>query len=113
MTTENEGLPARPFFNCTPEGLTILDAANASSLLRAESMVPWMEFAKGQGNMIDSTPRKLASRDGDSIAVECDGCTVHIDFEAGTARKVTADGEFVYMGSIEERNDGMGYIAVS
>ena len=46
-------------------------------------------------------------------AVECEGGTVHIDFEDGTARKVTADGEFVYMGSIDERNDGMGYIAVS
>ena len=113
MTTENEGLPARPFFNCTPEGLTILDAANASSLLRADSVEPWMVFTKGQGNMIDSTPRKLASRSGARIAVECEGGTVHIDFDAGSARKVTADGEFVYMGSVEERNDGMGYIAVS
>ena len=113
MTTENEGMPARPFFNCTPDGLTILDAANASSLLQADSMVPWMVFTKGQGNIIDSTPRRLASRSAERIAVECEGGTVHIDFEDGTARKVTADGEFVYMGSIDERNDGMGYIAVS
>ncbi len=113
MTTENEGMPARPFFNCTPDGLTILDAANASSLLQADSMVPWMVFTNGPGNIIDSTPRRLASRSGERISVECEGGTVHIDFDDGTARKVTADGEFVYMGSIDERNDGMGYIAVS
>ena len=113
MTTENEGLPARPFFNCTAEGLTVLDAADANSLLRPESVVPWMVFMKGPGNMIDSTPRRAASRGGDRVEVECDDGTVHIDFEAGSARKVTADGEFVYMGSIEDRNDGMGYIAVS
>ena len=113
MTTEPEGLPTKPFFHCTPEGLSILDAADANSLLRADSVVPWMVFTKGEGNMIDSTPMKLASRNGDRITVECDGCTVHIDFDAGSARKVTAEGEFVYMGAIEERNDGMGYIAVS
>ena len=113
MTTENEGLPARPFFNCTAERLTILDAANASSLLRADSAVPWMVFTNGPGNVIDSTPRRAASRGGETVSVECEGGTVHIDFEAGTARKVTADGEYVYMGSIEDRNDGMGYIAVS
>ena len=25
MTTEPEGLPTKPFFHCTPEGLSILD----------------------------------------------------------------------------------------
>ena len=45
--------------------------------------------------------------------VECEGGTVHIDFEDGRAKKVTAQGEFIYMGDLEDRNEGLGYIPVS
>ena len=113
MTLEHDGLPARPFFNCSPDGLSIVDGAQGSNLLRADSVQTWMEFKKGENNVIETTPRKLASRDGDLVAVECEGCTVHIDFADGMARKVTPDGEYVYMGGLDERNDGKGYIPIS
>lgn len=113
MIPDTDGLPARPFFSCSPKGLSIVDGAQATSLLSAESIEPWIFFENGESNIIDSTPRKVASREGQQIAVECEGGTVHIDFEEGRARKVTPDGEYVYMGTLDERNEGMGYIAVS
>ena len=113
MSQDTDGLPTRPFFNCSPEGLFIVDGAQAKNLLSAESMEPWIIFENGESNIIDSTPQKVASREGQQIAVECEGGTVHIDFEEGRARKVTPDGEYVYSGTLDERNDGMGYISVS
>lgn len=67
MTLKADGLPAKPFFRCSPEG-----------------------FVR-----------------------ECEGGMVHIDFAEGRAQKVTPQGEFVYLGTLEERNEGRGYIAVS
>jgi hypothetical protein len=113
MTLETNGLPAKPFFTCDADGLSILDAAQANNLLSAYSIQPWMDFKNGQGNIIDTIPRKVTARDGQQITVECEDGMVHIDFEEGKARKVTPAGEYVYMGALEERNDGMGYIAVS
>jgi hypothetical protein len=72
-----------------------------------------MNFKNGDGNVIDSVPKKVATREGQQITVECEGGTVHIDFAEGRARKVTPEGEFVYLGTLDERNDGMGYIAVA
>jgi len=113
MTLEADGLPARPFFTCNREGLTIVDTSQANAAMRSGAFEPWMVFEHGEGNVIDSVPRKVASWDRSRLAVECEGGTVHIDFEYGTARKTTAEGEFIYMGSIDERNEGMGYIPVS
>ena len=113
MNLDAYGLPSRPFFSCSPEGLVIVDAGEAKDLLRSCSLEPWMDFKHGVNNIIDTVPKRVVSWEGDMIMVECDGGTVHIDFAEGSARKVTTEGEFVYLGTLEERNEGRGYIAVS
>jgi hypothetical protein len=113
MTGVAFGLPARPFFSCNSEGLAIVDAGQARDSFRSRSLEPWMYFKQGLDNVIDTIPRKIVGRDGDVITVECDGGTVVIDFAEGQARKITSEGEFVYLGTLEERNEGLGYLAVS
>ncbi len=112
MTLDGAGLPAKPFFNCSPKGLSIVDAGSVSNPLQLGSLEPWMEFNHGEGNVIDTVPLKVVGRERGQVAVECEGGTVHIDFKEGRVRKVTPDGEFVYMGTVEERNEGRGYMAV-
>lgn len=113
MTQEADALPARPFFTCSPEGLVIVDGGQANNLSRLESIDPWMDFKNGDSNVIDAIPRRVTTWEGQQITVECEDSTVHIDFAEGRARKFTQDGEYVYLGTLDERNDGMGYIAVS
>jgi len=116
MSQQEGTFPAKPFFSCTPDEFIIVDADAAKSALRTGSMgsiEPWMTFKRGDGNVIDSVPHKMATRQEDMVAVECEDGTVYIDFAEGRARKVTSQGEFVYMGTLEDRNDGRGYIPVS
>ena len=113
MTPDSRPLPTRPFFSCTPEEFVIVDASEAKGSLRDGSLKPWMSFSCGDGNIIDTVPRKVSSWHGDQVAVECEGGTVHIDFAEGSACKTTTQGEFVYMGTLEDRNDGRGYIPIS
>ena len=113
MTLESDTLPAKPFFTCSPEGLVIVDGGQMNDPSRLAFIEPWMNFKNGESNVIDGVPRRVASWYGQQITVECESSTVHIDFGEGRARKVTPDGEFVYLGTLDERNDGMGYIAVS
>ena len=113
MTMEIEGLPSRPFFSCTAEGLDILDQADMKGSARLDAIEPRIRFELGDRNIIDSRPRKAASSKPGQVTVECESGTVHIDFEDGRAKKVTAQGEFVYMGGLEDRNEGLGYIPVS
>ena len=72
-----------------------------------------MDFKHGASNIIDTIPRKVVSWDRDQVVVKCDGGTVLIDFAEGQARKATNEGNFVYLGTLEERNEGRGYIAES
>ena len=113
MTPAADALPKRPFFACSPEGLVIVDGGQANNLSRLESIEPWMSFKNGARKVLDATPRRVATWEGQQITVECEGSTVHIDFAEGRARKVTPEGEYVYLGTLDERNDGMGYIAVA
>ena len=55
----------------------------------------------------------MVSRQGDEITVECEDGVVRIDFTQGLARKVTSEREFAYMGTLEERNDGRGYMPLA
>lgn len=113
MTLEDQDLPRRPFFSCTPEGITIVDTDEAKSALRGGSIKPWMSFKVGQANIIDTIPLRVVSRQGNEIRVECEGGTVRIDFSEGRAWKSTPGGEFVYKGGLEERNEGKGYLRLS
>ncbi|MBF8267279.1 MAG: hypothetical protein HW388_787 [Dehalococcoidia bacterium] len=113
MTLENQDLPHRPFFSCTPQEFTIVDSQEAKDALRGGSIKPWMSFKVGQANIIDTRPRRVLSWHGNEVTVECDGGTVRLDFSEGSARKTTPHGQFVYRGGIEERNEGMGYMPLS
>ena len=113
MTPDNRSLPSRPFFSCTPEQFVIVDGSEAKSSLLDGSLTPWMSFSCGNGNVIDTVPRKVSSWHEGQVVVECDGGTVHIDFGEGSARKTTTQGEFLYMGTLEDRNEGRGYIPIS
>ena len=83
-----------------------MDAGEAAKSLRLGSLEPWMEFQHGVNNIIDTVPRKVVIWEVDQVTVECGGSTVRIDFEEGQARKVTNEGEFGYLGTLEERNKG-------
>ena len=50
MTMELEGLPSKPYFNCTAEGLDILDTAEMKSSARLDAVEPWMRFELGDRN---------------------------------------------------------------
>ncbi len=110
---ENEGLPKKVLFSCTEDEFVIVDAEEAKRTMGYGRTEPWMSFKRGPGNVIETTPKKVIHWQGDEVAVECEDGTVHIDFAEGTARKETSVKELRYMGGIDQRNDGLGYIAVS
>ncbi|MFH1560052.1 MAG: hypothetical protein ABID84_01385 [Chloroflexota bacterium] len=99
MTLEADGLPAKPFFSCSPEGLVIVDAGEMKNSLRLDSLEPWMNFKHGENNVIDTIPRKVVSWDRSQVTMECEGGTVHIDFAEGRARKVTSEGGVRVLGN--------------
>ena len=72
-----------------------------------------MTFKKDSGNIIEATPKKVVYWHDNEVAVECEDGTVYIDFAEGTARKKTSVKEMLYLGGIDQRNDGLGYIPVS
>ena len=106
-----EILPQHPFFDCVEDGFAVLDADQMRTRLRTGEVTPRLTLALGPGNIFQHRPRLVIDRDDRIIAVECDDeVTVYLDFDAGAARILTPEGEFLYCGGIDEGNDAKGYI---
>ncbi len=109
----SEGLPREAIFDCKDDAFHVIDAHEARASILRGTPQPWMSFQKGPKNVIESTPRKVVSRRGGTVAVQCDDGVVYINFDEGNARKESAGKEWRYMGGIDRRNDGLGYIPSS
>ena len=104
-------LPARPFFSCDEDGFAVIDGALMRSGANIGSIKPELKLAVGASNLFEHRPLRVIGRDGDVVHVACDdGVTVHLDFGSLAARVERADGEFVYMGGLDEGNDGRGFM---
>ena len=104
-------LPARPFFSCDEDGFAVIDGAQMRTGSSIGSIEPVLKLAVGVANVFEQRPRRVTGRDGDLVHVACDdGVTVHLDFGNLAARVDRADGEFVYMGGLDEGNDGRGFM---
>ena len=88
-----------------------MDVATIRQDLLGAGVSPVVTLRVGPGNVFEHPPRWVVERRGDVVGVQCDGDTVvYLDFENGSARKRTPQGEFLYMGALDEGNDGKGYI---
>ncbi len=104
-------LPKKPFFSCSPSEMQIIDQADMGEMLRGGSVVPWMRFLVGEGNILESEPVKATSGDARTVEVVCSDATVMIDFFDETARRTGSDGvQMMYMGGLDDANAGRGWI---
>ena len=112
MTEELFELPMKPFFSCDDDGFVIVDGAlmqNTASLFAIE---PVLKLLIGSGNIFEQGPRKVVANEDKNVTVECDGdTTVYLDFKALSAKISRPDGDFHYMGGIDEGNDHRGFMA--
>jgi hypothetical protein len=54
----------------------------------------------------------VVANEDKNVTVECDGdTTVYLDFKALSAKISRPDGDFHYMGGIDEGNDHRGFMA--
>ena len=103
--------PEKPFFSCSPSELQVIDQAKMGEMLRGGSVVPWMRFLVGEGNILESEPVKATRAGGRTVQVVCGDATVEIDFFDETARRTGSDGVLMmYMGGLDEANAGRGWI---
>ena len=104
--------PEKPFFSCSPSELQVIDQAKMGEMLRGGSVVPWMRFLVGEGNILESEPVKATGVGVRTVQVICGDATVEIDFFDETARRTGSDGvAMMYMGGLNEANAGRGWIA--
>ena len=105
-------LPQRPFFSCEDDGFSVIDGAEMQQSLRSGQVTPVLKLRIGPGNIFESRPRKVVDRSGLKVSVQCDDdITVTLDFDAESARKKSPEGEFVYLGGIDEGDGGKGWMA--
>ncbi len=105
------GIPQRMVFNCDAEAFSIDAAQEIRSLVRSGRGEPWLELRCGQGNIFESRPVRVVSHRESAVSVQCaDGAIVHLDLEDGTVRKEMGSRFFQYLGTIQEGNEGRGYI---
>ncbi len=107
---ESNGLPKNVLFDCSTDAFEIYDAEEAKKTLGYGLTQPWLSFETGPSNVIETTPKRVVSHKDNAVGVECEDGTVFIDFYDGTATKETADKKWRYMGGIDRRNDGLGYL---
>lgn len=111
MTDDSLLLPERPFFSCEETGLSIVDVDEMQTSLLTGGVTPRLTLRVGPGNILEHRPRSAIQQKAQLVAIQCDGdVIVYLDFDAGSARKRTSDGGFLYCGAIDEGNDGKGYI---
>ena len=106
-------LPVQPFFSCEEAMFSVMDKAALRQQLLQGSLAPVLSLSVGPRNVFERSPRRVLEHRGAMVAVECDGeTTVYLDFDSSIARTRTPEGEFRYMGDLEEGNDGKGFIRV-
>lgn len=104
-------LPEHPFYSCEEDCFLVADGSQMGTAAAILALEPLLKLMVGEGNIFERRPVTVLSKEGPQVSVECQGGeTVHIDFDALTASKTTADGEFLYRGGLEDGNDGMGYL---
>ncbi len=105
-------LPAKPFFSCDEDGFAVVDGALMGNALELGNIQPLLQLRVGEGNVFEQRPLKVAGREGDVVSVECEGgVIVHLDFAELAARVQRTDGDYRYMGGLDEGNDGRGFLA--
>ena len=105
-------LPAKAFFSCEDDGFAIVDGGLMRTTLALTSIAPSLKLLVGPGNVFEQRPVKLVKRDGNVVSVECDGGNVvHLDFGEMLAHVQRVDGDFLYMGGLEDGSAGMGFMA--
>ena len=113
MTDGVFDLPARAFFSCEQDGFSVTDGAQMSTVAGIISIEPLLKLLVGSGNIFEQRPVRMAERAGDIVTVECEGdITVVLDFGEFAARVRRPEGEFYYMGALDQGNDGLGFMAV-
>jgi len=105
-------LPAKVFFSCDEDGFSVVDGATIRDMFDLENIQPMIRFDVGDRNLFEQRPLKVASHEGDTVSVECEGgAIVHLDFAEFAARVERPEGMFLYMGGLDEGNDGRGFLA--
>ena len=107
-------LPRRPFFSCEETAFSIVDAEAMRQAITQGPITAVFTLRVGPGNIFEHRPRRVTAHQGLIVTVECDGgTTVIIDFDEESALAKTTEGEFRYLGGIDEGNDGKGFIRAS
>jgi hypothetical protein len=113
MVDGPELLPQHPFFNCESDGFSVIDEAEMQKSLRSGQVTPVLKLQIGPDNIFETRPRRVVSRIGLKVTVQCDDdITVTLDFDAESARKKSPEGEFVYLGGLDEGESGKGWMAM-
>lgn len=98
----------RLYYDLSSEGLAILEASE-----RGEGYKPMLVLLVGPGNVLEAPPQRAVSVRSGVLSVACaDGWVVLLDIAEGTARRKGPLGEEVYDGSLEEGNEGRGWVAL-
>ena len=104
-------LPNRPLFACDEDGFSVVDGALMKGTVDFLQIEPVLKLQVGPRNIFEYRPLKIASRDGDTVNIECEGgVVVTLDFGDMLARVARPDGEFLYNGGLEDGNEGRGFI---
>ena len=111
MLNDQSLLPAKPFFECQESSFSIMNAVDVQRNLLGGTVVPVISFSVAAGNIFETRPIKAINQSGLIVSVACAGdVTILLDFDSESARKVTQEGEFVYLGGIDEGNYGRGWL---
>ena len=90
-----------------------MNAADVQRNLLGGTVIPVISFSVAAGNIFETRPLKAVKQEGLIVCVVCENdVTVLLDFDAESARKQTKDGEFMYLGGIDEGDSGRGWLKV-
>ncbi|MBI4338402.1 MAG: hypothetical protein HY680_00445 [Chloroflexi bacterium] len=104
-------VPQRLFFSCEGDNLAVYDSQGAKSFLRNGDARPLLLLKAGIGNILESAPKHAIRLPNGVVSIECaDGTLVELNLEEESAHKTTPSGRFRYRGSLDEGNDGSGYM---
>ena len=105
-------LPMKVFFSCEEGGFSVVDGAAVRDMFDLTNIQPIFRLHVGPNNVLEQRPLKVANHDGDLVSIECEGgAIVHLNFAEFNARVERSDGEYLYMGGLDEGNDGKGFLA--